>query len=88
MRQSTNVDVLSVCTADGGLQPLRFRFEDEQHFRRLGKILEILSCEEVRYVGVEAYVFTCRVLLGEQEQYARLRYSVRGHRWSLFQELY
>ena len=87
MLQSANVDMISVCSADGSLQPLRFRYEDEQHCRRLGRIREVLCCEQISYVGVEAYLFTCRVELGEEEHFVKLKYSVRSHRWCLVKEL-
>ncbi len=87
MLQSANVDMISVCNADGSMQPLRFRYEDELQCRRLGRILEILCCEQISYVGVEAYLFTCRVQLDDAEHLVKLKYSVRGHRWCLVKEL-
>lgn len=83
MLQQVNLEMLAVCGADGSLRPLRFRFEDENHQTRLGKVLKILSCTEIRYVNTEAYVFACRVRIGEREQYLDVRYSIRTHKWSL-----
>ena len=74
MLQSEKVDMISVCNADGSLQPLRFRYEDGDQCRRLGRVLEILCCEQVSYVGVEAYVFTCRAQMGEEEHLLKLKY--------------
>ena len=83
MLQQVNLEMLAVCGADGSLRPLRFRFKDEDHQTRLGKVLEILSCTEIRYVNTEAYNFVCRVRIGEREQLLDVRYSIRTHKWCL-----
>ena len=84
MEFSTNVDMIAVCSADGSLQPLRFRFEDGERQIRRAQVLEILSCREIKYVNVEAYEYTCRTRTEEREVLMRLRYAIRSHRWSLF----
>ena len=84
MQYSQNVDMISVCNADGSLQPLRFCFEDQNQQMQRFQVLEILACREIKYVTVEAYEYTCRVRADEQESLARLRYAIRSHRWSLF----
>ena len=86
MEFNTNVDMISVCSSDGSLLPLRFRFEDRDRCVRRARVLEILSCREIKYVTVEAYEYTCRTRTGEGEELMRIRYAVRTHRWSLFQE--
>ncbi len=88
MLQRVNVDMISVCGADGSLQPLRFRFEDESREIRLAKVLKVLSCQEIRYVDIEAYSFSCLTRVGESEQILDLRYSVRGHRWWMNRRIY
>lgn len=85
MERQINVDMLAVCGADGSLQPVRFRFEDENHEIRLARVLEILSCREIRYVNVEAYSFSCRARIGEEECLLNLRYFIRNHCWRLYQ---
>ncbi len=85
MEFSTNVDMISVCNADGSLLPLRFRFEDRDRCVRRVQVLEVLACREIKYVTVEAYEYTCRGRIGEREELMRVRYAVRSHRWSLFQ---
>ena len=84
MEFSTNVDMISVCNADGSLLPLRFRFEDRDSRVRRVQVLEVLACREVKYVNVEAYEYTCRVLEEEREELLTVRYAVRSHRWTLF----
>ena len=85
MEFSTNVDMISVCSADGSLLPLRFRFEDRDQGIRRVQVLEVLACREIKYVNVEAYEYTCRTKSEDREELMRIRYAVRSHRWSLFQ---
>ena len=85
MEFSTNVDMISVCNADGSLLPLRFRFEDRDSRVRRVQVLEVLACREIKYVTVEAYEYTCRARTEEREELIRVRYAVRSHCWSLFQ---
>ena len=84
METGQSVEMISICGADGSMQPLRFRFHDEDGCVQVARVLEILSCREVKYVGVEAYVFTCRVRTDERELIITVRYSVRAHQWLLF----
>ncbi|MBR4701601.1 MAG: hypothetical protein IKP19_07920 [Oscillospiraceae bacterium] len=88
MERQINVDMLAVCSADGSLQPVRFRFEDENHIVRMARVLEILSCQEIRYVNVEAYSYSCRARIEEEECLLNLRYSIRSHCWRLQQRNY
>ena len=41
------IDVISVCSADGELRPLRFRMEDEQHCLLRVDIDEIISIKPI-----------------------------------------
>ena len=83
MEFSTNVDMISVCNADGSLRPLRFRFADRDQTIRRVQVLEVLACREIKYVTVEAYEYTCRARTEERETLVRVRYAIRTHRWSL-----
>lgn len=84
MEFSTNVDMISVCNADGSLRPLRFRFADRDQTIRRVQVLEVLACREIKYVTVEAYEYTCQTRMEEREALMKLRYAVRSHCWSLF----
>lgn len=75
------IDVISVCSADGELRPLRFRMEDEQHCLLRVDIDEIISIKPITYVGIEAYIFLCRAEVGGQRWMFELRYTVRTHTW-------
>ena len=54
------VDVISICSADGQIRPLRFSIEDEAHQLQRVDIDEVISVKEVQYVGIEAHIFLCR----------------------------
>ena len=53
------VDVISMCSANGDILPLRLRMEDEDHQLLRVDIEEIISSKPIQYVGLEAYVFLC-----------------------------
>ena len=82
------VDVISMCSADGQIQPLRLRMEDETHQLMRVDIDEIVSCKEVQYVGIEAFIFLCRATVREKRWLFELRYTVRTHTWCLLRKVY
>lgn len=88
MQQSMNVEMIVACGLDGSLQPLRFRYRDSEGERRLAKVLEVLSCQEIKYIYVEAYLYTCRVRIDDEEQTLQVRYAIRTHQWFLFQRIF
>ena len=82
------VDVISICSADGQIKPLRLRMEDEAHQLMRVDIDEIVSCKEVQYVGIEAFIFLCRATVRESRWLFELRYTVRTHTWCLLRKVY
>ena len=77
------VDVISICSADGQIRPLRFRIEDETHQLRRVDIDEVISVKQVQYVGIEAYVFLCRATMQQKQWLFELKYTIRTHVWCL-----
>ena len=77
------VDVISMCSANGDIQPLRLRMEDEHHQLLRINIEEILSSKEIQYVGIEAHVFLCRAKVRGKQWLFELKYTIRSHNWSL-----
>lgn len=86
--EARTIDVIAVCNADGSFRPLRFRYEDEEHQLRRVKVDEVLCCKPIEYVGVEAFLYTCRSVDHEREHLYELKYTVRSHVWRLFRVLY
>lgn len=82
------VDVISVCSADGQIRPLRFRMEDESHQLLRVDIDEIISCRHIQYVGIEAQVFLCSALVQGKRWLFELKYTIRSHCWCLMRKVY
>ena len=82
------VDVISMCSAGGEIRPLRLRMEDGEHQLLRIHIEEIISCKEIRYVGIEAQVFLCRATVRGKKWLFELRYTIRSHTWCLMRKVY
>lgn len=82
------VDVISVCSAGGEIRPLRLRMEDGEHQLLRIDIEEIVSCKEIRYVGIEAQVFLCRATVQGKKWLFELKYTIRSHTWCLMRKVY
>ena len=83
LQKNKPVDVISVCSADGQIRPLRLRLEDETRQLLRVDIDEVISMKPIQYVGIEAYVFLCRATMGGNRRLFELRYTVRTHTWCL-----
>ena len=88
MQRNCPVDVISVCSADGSIKPLRIRLEDENHQLLRVDIDEIISTREIQYVGIEAHVFLCRAMIQGQERMFELKYTIRTHSWCILRKVY
>lgn len=82
-QQAWPVDVISVCSADGRIRPLRLRFEDESRQILRINVDEVLDTREITHVGAEAQVYVCRAVLWDRPWTFELRYSIRNHAWLL-----
>lgn len=82
------VDVISVCSANGDIRPLRLRIENEAHQLVRVDIDEIISCKLIQYVGIEAQVFLCRATVQGKRWLFELRYTIRSHNWCLTRRVY
>ena len=82
------VDVISVCSADGDIRPLRLRLEDEQHQLLRIDIAEIINMKPVQYVGIEAQIFLCKAQVAGKQWLFELKYTIRTHSWCFFRRVY
>ena len=82
------VDVISLSSANGDIQPLRLRIEDERHQLLRVDIDEIISCRKIQFVGIEALVFLCRATVRDKKWLFELKYTIRSHTWSLLRKVY
>ena len=81
------VDVISICSADGQIRPLRLRMEDEEHKLLRVDIDEVISVKQIQYVGIEAFVYLCRAMVREKQWLFELKYTVRTHTWCFFRRV-
>lgn len=86
--RNSPVDVISVCSANGDIRPLRLRYEDDQHQLMRINIDEVVSTKRIQYVGIEAEVFLCRAWVAEREWLFELKYTIRTHTWCLLRKVY
>ena len=82
------VDVISMCSANGDIRPLRFRMEDEDHQLLRIDIDEIVSSKLIQYVGIEAQIFLCKATVKGRRTLFELRYTIRSHNWCLLRKVY
>ena len=82
------VDVISMCSANGDILPLRLRLEDEEHQLLRVDIDEVVSSKLVQYVGIEAYVFLCKATVRGKQWLFELKYTIRSHSWSIVRKVY
>ena len=82
------VDVISMCSANGDIRPLRFRMENEDHQLLRVDIDEIVSSKRIQYVGIEAQIFLCRATVNGKNTMFELRYTIRSHSWCLLRKVY
>ncbi len=88
MVRNQPVDVISVCSADGQIQPLRIRMEGEEHQLLRIDIEEIISMRPVQYVGIEAQIFLCKATVEGKQWMFELKYTIRTHSWCMFRRVY
>jgi len=82
------VDVISVCSANGDIRPLRLRMETEDHRLLRVDIDEVVSSKVIQYVGIEAQIFLCRATVETKEWLFELKYTIRSHNWCLLRRVY
>lgn len=81
------VDVISLCSADGKLQPLRLRLQEADQSLVRVDIDEIVGTSEVEFVGAEATIFLCRATIGQRRCFFELKYAMRSHTWYLLRRI-
>lgn len=82
------VDVISVCSANGDIRPLRFRMENEQHQLLRVDIDEVISIRPIQFVGIEAQIFLCKAQVEGKQRLFELKYTIRTHNWCFFRSVY
>ena len=88
MVRNQPVDVISVCSADGQIRPLRLRLEDERHELLRVDIDEVVSVKPIQYVGIEAQIFLCKAVVKGSQWLFELKYTIRTHNWCILRRVY
>ena len=88
MVRNLPVEVISLCSADGEIRPLRFRMEDDAHQLLRIDIDEVISVKPIQYVGIEAQIFLCKAMVKGKQWMFELKYTIRTHSWCLFRRVY
>ena len=88
MVRNLPVEVISLCSADGEIRPLRFRMEDDAHQLLRVDIDEVISVKPIQYVGIEAQIFLCKAVVKGKQWMVELKYTIRTHSWCLFRRVY
>ena len=81
------VDVISLCSADGDIRPIRLRVESDNQLLRVD-ILQILQTKDIQRPGGGAKIFYCRGRVGVLECDLELKYSIRCHSWVLLRKTF
>lgn len=86
-QMNSPVDVISMCSTDGNIRPLRLRMETEDHQLLRVDIDEVISSKKVQYVGIEAQIFLCRATVKGKQWLFELKYTIRSHNWCLLRRV-
>lgn len=86
MKQAA-VDVISVCSANGEIRPLRLQMMDEEHQLIRVNIEQVVKTEEIQYIGAEAKIFLCRATVWDKKWLFELKYTIRSHSWCLLRRI-
>ena len=82
------VDMISVCRADGSIEPLRMQVENDRKELVRVDIEQIVGKREIPHVGVEARVFLCRGTMASRDCMFEVKYTYRSHCWSVLRRVY
>lgn len=86
--QNSPVDVISVCSANGDIRPLRLQMVDEDNQLLRLNIEQVVKTEEIQFVGAEATIFLCRATVWGKKWLFELKYTIRSHSWCLLRRIY
>lgn len=82
------VAVISVCSPEGMITPLRLQIVDGEGQNLRIDIDQVVSVREIPYVNVEANVYTCRARAEGRPMTIELKYTFRSHVWCLLRRVY
>ena len=78
------VEMIATCSPEGELYPARFRLKGKDGSLTTVRIRRIRDTDRIPYTGIETFRYVCSAVLEDRERLFELRYSVREHRWVLW----
>lgn len=81
------IQMMSLTDRDGRMTPQWFRLETQDHEVRMCRVVQVVSRDEKKYVGIREKQFICRIKMGEVCKTLEMRYGVETQRWRIFQFL-
>ncbi len=83
-----NVEMISVCGADGKMTPIRFRMETESQCMQVVPVTQVMHTTPIQYAGIDAIQYLCKGQVNDCEKLFELRYTLKTHCWSIFRIVY
>ena len=81
------VAVISVCSPEGEITPLRLQIVDGEGQNLRIDIEKVIGVRQIPYVNVEANVYTCRARAEGRTMTIELKYTFRSHVWCLLRRV-
>lgn len=78
------IDVIAYFTKEGKLEPLRFKFMNQERKVLVIKVDKILKEEKEMYCGNVMDKFTCSSVIDNIERIYELKFAREAHKWILF----
>lgn len=84
-----NIPIQMMCVTDttGRMNPIRFKYESEEHEIVTIPIVRIVARDERNFVGIREKQFICSVVMDGIYRTVEIRYSVESQKWRIFQIL-
>ena len=64
------IQMMSLTDRDGRITPQWFRLETEDHEIRMYRVIQVISRDEKKYVGIREKQFICRIRMGDGKLWA------------------
>lgn len=81
------IQMMTVTDTSGKINPIRFRFEAEDHHIETVMIDRTVSRDESNYAGIREKRFICTAVIGEVRKTMEIRYHTGNQKWRIFQFL-
>lgn len=82
------IDVITLCGADGEVRPLRIRAVEETGETIIGNVRQILDRKESKRICIESILYLCRIEMDGRSVVVELKFHIRSHSWYLTRRLY